>query len=163
MLTIHFQALNFKANVKLKEYAKKRIQKLLLFNKQIIEVFIFTKLENNSDRNNKEAYASSYIYNIKNLNSYELITDTIDKINFNKKDYKITFYEKIKYMLPFKLYNFTSKIKYNFTSKIEFRRFKRDLTNSSKCGYLLEIYIKISSYRKTTWSTRSIRTLSEGI
>lgn len=55
MLTIHFQALNFKANVKLKEYAKKRIQKLLLFNKQIIEVFIFTKLENNSDRNNKWA------------------------------------------------------------------------------------------------------------
>ena len=49
MVTMHFRAVNFKAGVRLKEYAKKRIEKLSLFHKQILEVFVFAKVENNSD------------------------------------------------------------------------------------------------------------------
>ena len=55
MVTIHFRAVNFKAGMKLKEYAKKRIEKLSLFHQQISEVFVFTKVENNSDGFNKWA------------------------------------------------------------------------------------------------------------
>ena len=52
---MHFRAVNFKAGIRLKEYAKKRIEKLSLFHKQILEVFVFTKVENNSDGFNKWA------------------------------------------------------------------------------------------------------------
>ena len=55
MVTIHFRAVNFKAGMRLKEYAKKRIEKLSLFHQQISEVFVFTKVENNSDGFNKWA------------------------------------------------------------------------------------------------------------
>ena len=55
MVTMHFRAVNFKAGMRLKEYAKKRIEKLSLFHKQIFEVFIFAKVENSSDGFNKWA------------------------------------------------------------------------------------------------------------
>tara|TARA_B100000886_G_scaffold94871_1_gene62824 strand:+ start:603 stop:902 length:300 start_codon:yes stop_codon:yes gene_type:complete len=55
MVTIHFRAVNFKAGMRLKEYAKKRIEKLSLFHQQISEVFVFTKIENNSNGLNKWA------------------------------------------------------------------------------------------------------------
>ena len=55
MVTMHFRAVNYKADIKLKEFAKKRIEKLSLFHNQIIEVFVFTKVENNSDGINKWA------------------------------------------------------------------------------------------------------------
>ena len=55
MVTIHFRAVNFKAGMRLKEYTKKRIEKLSLFHQQISEVFVFTKVENNSDGFNKWA------------------------------------------------------------------------------------------------------------
>ena len=55
MLTIHFQAVNYKADVKLKEYATKRLNKLSLFHNRILEILIFTKLENSSNRINKWA------------------------------------------------------------------------------------------------------------
>ena len=55
MLTIHFQAVNYKADVKLKEYAIKRLNKMSLFHNRIIEILIFTKLENNSNKINKWA------------------------------------------------------------------------------------------------------------
>ena len=50
---MHFQSVNYKADKKLKDFAKKRIEKLSLFYNQIIEVFVFTKVENNSDGINK--------------------------------------------------------------------------------------------------------------
>ena len=55
MININFRSVNFKADKKLKEFAKKRIEKLSLFYKQILEVFVFTKIENNSDGINKWA------------------------------------------------------------------------------------------------------------
>ena len=55
MLTIHFQAVNYKADVKLKEYATKRVNKLSLLHNRILEILIFTKLENSSNRINKWA------------------------------------------------------------------------------------------------------------
>ena len=55
MVTMHFRAVNYKADIKLKEFAKKRIEKLSLFHNQIIEVFGFTKVENSSDGVNKWA------------------------------------------------------------------------------------------------------------
>ena len=50
---MHFQSVNYKADKKLKDFAKKRIEKLSLFYNQIIEVFVFTKVENNYDGINK--------------------------------------------------------------------------------------------------------------
>lgn len=55
MVTMYFRAVNYKADIKLKEFAKKRIEKLSLFHNQIIEVFVFTKVENSSDGVNKWA------------------------------------------------------------------------------------------------------------
>ena len=55
MVTMHFRAVNYKSDIKLKEFAKKRIEKLSLFHNQIIEVFVFTKVENSSDGVNKWA------------------------------------------------------------------------------------------------------------
>lgn len=55
MVTMHFRAVNYKADIKLKEFAKKRIEKLSLFHNQIIEVFVFTKVQNSSDGVNKWA------------------------------------------------------------------------------------------------------------
>ena len=55
MMTIHFRAVNYSADAKLKEFSKERIEKLFQFYNQIIEVFVFTKVENNSDGVNKWA------------------------------------------------------------------------------------------------------------
>ena len=55
MVTMHFRAVNYRADIKLKEFAKKRIEKLSLFHNQIIEVFVFTKVEDSSDGVNKWA------------------------------------------------------------------------------------------------------------
>ncbi len=55
MKTMHFRSVNYKADKKLKDFAKKRIEKLSIFCNQIIEVFVFTKVENNSDGINKWA------------------------------------------------------------------------------------------------------------
>ena len=55
MVTMHFRAVNYKADIKLKEFSQKRIEKLSLFHNQISEVFVFTKVENNSDGINKWA------------------------------------------------------------------------------------------------------------
>ena len=55
MMTIHFRAVNYTADIKLKEFTKKRIEKLSQFYNQIMEVFVFTKVENNSDGINKWA------------------------------------------------------------------------------------------------------------
>ena len=52
-MTIHFRAVNFTADAKLKEFSKERIEKLALFHNQILEVFVFTKVENSIDGINK--------------------------------------------------------------------------------------------------------------
>ncbi|MDG2234715.1 MAG: HPF/RaiA family ribosome-associated protein [Flavobacteriaceae bacterium] len=52
-MNVHFQSVNYKADKKLKDFAKKRIEKLSLFYNQIIEVYVFTKVENSSDGINK--------------------------------------------------------------------------------------------------------------
>ncbi|MGA0048573.1 MAG: HPF/RaiA family ribosome-associated protein [Flavobacteriaceae bacterium] len=53
MITIHFQAVNYTADAKLKEFVQQRLEKLTLFHNQISEVFVYTKVENTSDRINK--------------------------------------------------------------------------------------------------------------
>ena len=55
MITHHFRAVNYTADAKLKEFSRARIEKLSLFYHPIIEVFVFTKVENNADRINKRA------------------------------------------------------------------------------------------------------------
>lgn len=55
MITTHFRAVNYKADIKLKEFTKEKIEKLSQFYNQIIGVFVFTKVENNSDGVNKWA------------------------------------------------------------------------------------------------------------
>ena len=54
-MTIHFRAVNFTADAKLKEFSNERIEKLALFHNQILEVFVFTKVENSTDGINKWA------------------------------------------------------------------------------------------------------------
>ena len=54
-MTIHFRAVNYTADIKLKEFSKERIEKLSQFYNQIMEVSVFTKVENNSDGINKWA------------------------------------------------------------------------------------------------------------
>ena len=55
MLITHFRAVNFKADSSLKKFIQSRVQKLSLFHKQIIKVFVFTKVENSFDSINKFA------------------------------------------------------------------------------------------------------------
>jgi putative sigma-54 modulation protein len=54
MTTIHFRAVNYKADIKLKEFAIQRLEKLSQFYNQIIEIYVFTKVENTSDKINKK-------------------------------------------------------------------------------------------------------------
>ena len=63
---MHFQSVNYKADKKLKDFAKKRIEKLSLFYNQIIEVFVFTKVENNSDGINKWTELFTFDYTLAN-------------------------------------------------------------------------------------------------
>jgi len=55
MITTHFRSVNYIADAKLKEFTQQRIDKLALFYNPIIEVFIFTKVENTTDGINKWA------------------------------------------------------------------------------------------------------------
>ena len=55
MTTIHFQAVNYSANIKLKEFTQQRLDKLSQFYNHIIEVFVYTKVENTSNGINKWA------------------------------------------------------------------------------------------------------------
>ncbi len=53
-MTIDFQSVNYQADLKLIEFTKKRIAKLEQFYDRIVSVEIFTKVENSSDRSNKQ-------------------------------------------------------------------------------------------------------------
>ena len=54
-MNINFQSVNYNADSKLIEFAEKRIKKISQFYLNIIDVFIYTKIENASDRVNKLA------------------------------------------------------------------------------------------------------------
>ena len=55
MTIIHFRAVNYNAYIKLKEFVIQRLDKLSHFYNQIIEIYVFTKVENTSDKKNKKA------------------------------------------------------------------------------------------------------------
>ena len=52
-MNINFQSINYVADSKLIEFSEKRIHKITNFYDHIIDVYIFTKVENSSDRINK--------------------------------------------------------------------------------------------------------------
>jgi putative sigma-54 modulation protein len=52
-MNINFQSINYVADAKLIEFIKKRIHKIINFNDHIIDVYVYTKVENSSDRINK--------------------------------------------------------------------------------------------------------------
>ena len=54
-MNINFQSLNYNADSKLIEFAEKRIKKISQFYLNIIDVFVYTKVENTNDRINKLA------------------------------------------------------------------------------------------------------------
>ena len=52
-MNINFQSVNYNADIKLIEFAEKRIKKISQFYINIINVYVYTKVENSSDRINK--------------------------------------------------------------------------------------------------------------
>ena len=52
-MNINFQSVNYNADSKLIEFAEKRIKKISQFYLNIIDVFVYTKVENTNDRINK--------------------------------------------------------------------------------------------------------------
>ena len=60
-MNINFQSVNYNADSKLIEFSENRIKKISQFYLNIIDVFIYTKIENASDRVNKLAELKSCI------------------------------------------------------------------------------------------------------
>ena len=54
-MNVNFQSVNYTADTKLVEFTQKRIDKIAQFYDQIVDVYVFTKVENSSDRINKFA------------------------------------------------------------------------------------------------------------
>jgi len=52
-MNINFQSINYVADFKLIEFSEKRIHKITNFYDHIIDVYVFTKVENSSNRINK--------------------------------------------------------------------------------------------------------------
>ena len=50
---VNFQSINFKADIKLIEFTQRRIEKISQFYDQIVDVYVYTKVENFSDKINK--------------------------------------------------------------------------------------------------------------
>ncbi len=59
-MNINFQSVNYNADSKLKEFAEKRIKKISQFYLNIIDVFVYTKVENTNDRIKKLAELKKY-------------------------------------------------------------------------------------------------------
>ena len=54
-MNVNFQSVNYIADNKLVEFTEKRIDKITQFYNQIVDVFVYTKVENSSDKINKFA------------------------------------------------------------------------------------------------------------
>ena len=52
-MNVNFQSINFKADIKLIEFTQRRIEKISQFYDQIVDVYVYTKVENFSDKINK--------------------------------------------------------------------------------------------------------------
>ena len=52
---VNFQSVNYTADIKLVEFTQKRIEKISQFYDQIVDVYVYTKVENSSDKINKFA------------------------------------------------------------------------------------------------------------
>ena len=58
-MNVNFQSVNYTADIKLVEFTQKRIEKITQFYNQIVDVFVYTKVENSSDKINKFAELAS--------------------------------------------------------------------------------------------------------
>ena len=54
-MNVNFQSVNYTADIKLVEFTQKRMEKITQFYNQIVDVFVYTKVENSSDSINKFA------------------------------------------------------------------------------------------------------------
>ena len=54
-MNVNFQSVNYTADIKLVEFTQKRVEKITQFYNQIVDVFVYTKFENSSDKINKFA------------------------------------------------------------------------------------------------------------
>ena len=54
-MNVNFQSVNYTADIKLVEFTQKRMEKITQFYNQIVDVFVYTKVENSSDKINKFA------------------------------------------------------------------------------------------------------------
>jgi len=54
-MNVIFQSVNYTADAKLIAFTEKRMQKTALFHNQIVEIYVYTKVENHSDKINKQA------------------------------------------------------------------------------------------------------------
>mgnify|MGYP001310450821 CR=1 FL=1 len=54
-MQVNFQSVNYTADIKLVEFTQKRMDKIAHFYNQIVEIYVYTKVENTADRINKFA------------------------------------------------------------------------------------------------------------
>ena len=54
-MNVNFQSVNYTADIKLVEFTQKRVNKITQFYDQIVDVFVYTKLVNTSNKINKFA------------------------------------------------------------------------------------------------------------
>jgi putative sigma-54 modulation protein len=79
-MVVQMHAVNFKADLKLKNFIEKRLQKLELFYGKILEAEVFLKVENTKEKTNKVAEIKLVVPKGKLLvrklsNSFEEATD----------------------------------------------------------------------------------------
>ena len=54
-MQVNFQSVNYTADIKLVEFTQKRMDKITHFYNQIVDIYVYTKVENTADRINKFA------------------------------------------------------------------------------------------------------------
>ena len=54
-MNVNFQSVNYTADTKLVEFTQKRVKKITQYYDQIVDVFVYTKVENSSNKINKFA------------------------------------------------------------------------------------------------------------
>ena len=54
-MNVNFQSVNYTADTKLVEFTQKRVEKITQFYDHIVDVFVYTKVENSSNKINKFA------------------------------------------------------------------------------------------------------------